>query len=92
MYGYDSPDEMVGLPDSSLYAKPEDRDALLKNLRLNGHVKDWTCRGIKKDGTAFWVSMNVQFIRNQQGAIIANEGVVRDISERMHSEIGRAHV
>jgi PAS domain S-box-containing protein len=86
MYGYDSPAEMIGLPASILYANPDDRDALLAMLRPLGHVRDWTCRGRRKDGSAFWVSMNVQFIRNQQGEVLATEGVVRDISERMQTE------
>ncbi len=82
MYGYNSVDEMIGLPASCLYANVAERMSLLEELRRQGKVKDWTAQGLRKDGTTFWVSMNVQFLRNERGEIVGTEGVVRDISER----------
>jgi PAS domain S-box-containing protein len=41
---------------------------------------------LRADGTAFWVSMNVSFIRDESGAIIGLHGVSRDISERKRNE------
>ncbi len=86
LYGYNSADEMLGQPAKSLYANPIDRDIMIATLKQEGQVKDYTCQGLRKDGTAFWVSMNVQFVKNNDGTIMGTEGVVRDISKRIQDE------
>lgn len=86
MYGYSSIDEMIGMPAENLNARKNDRETLIGELRNSGRVKDWTCLAARKDGTNFWVSMNVQFIRDENENIIGTEGVVRDITERKRVE------
>jgi PAS domain S-box-containing protein len=86
MYGYDSFTELLGQPAQNLYADQNDRDALLAELRRSQHVTDMILRGRRKDGSTFWVSMNVQFVRNRDGRVIGTEGVVRDITDRKQAE------
>lgn len=85
MYGYSS-SELIGLKAQMLYADPLIRDSLFLQLQSKGKVEDFVCRGKKKDGSSFWVSMNVQFLRDGDGQITGTEGVVRDISERKNAE------
>ena len=85
MYGY-TENELIGLPASKLYADAGERDKLLETLRKNGKVFDWTGLGLRKDGTSFWVSMNVKLVYDNQGNFIGTEGVVRDITERKSAE------
>ncbi len=87
MYGYDSIEELLGSPASNLYARKEDRDSLIEELRSKGYVNDKTLLAKRKDGGEFWVSMNVKFIRDSEGNIIGTEGITRDISERKKAEI-----
>jgi PAS domain S-box-containing protein len=82
MYGYDSVEEMLGLPAETLYADPQARVATLEALRGAGRLTDVMVQGRRKDGTTFWVSMNLQFRRDPAGRIVGTEGVVRDITER----------
>ena len=83
MYGYQSFNEMIGKPAQILYANSEDRNQLIQKLKESGALTDYTCRGRKKDGTVFDVSMNVQFVKDASGKIVGTEGLVRDITDRM---------
>lgn len=85
MYGYQSEEEMVGIPAVNLYANISDREKVLKELTDKGIVSDYIGQGKRKDGSNFWVSMNIQFTY-ENGKIMGTVGVVRDISERKQSE------
>ncbi|MDD2371287.1 MAG: PAS domain S-box protein [Firmicutes bacterium] len=86
MYGYNSIDEMIGIPAINLYASPLERGILIEELKDRGSINDYRCMGCRKDGTTFWVSMNIQFIKDDTGEIIGTEGLVRDITERKELE------
>lgn len=43
-------------------------------------------KSLRADGSTFWVSMNIAFIRDGKGTIIGLHGVSRDISERKRNE------
>jgi len=86
MYGYESIDEMIGMQAAKLYVTAADREGMIDDLRNHGSKKDWVGQGLRKDGSTFWVSMNVQFIKDIEGQIVGTEGVVRDISERKKLE------
>jgi PAS domain S-box-containing protein/putative nucleotidyltransferase with HDIG domain len=86
MYGYDSEDELLGQPASSLYADAEERDKLIASLKGKGKQNDYVAFGLRKDGSSFPVSMNVQFVQNDNGEIIGTEGLARDITEREKAE------
>lgn len=83
MFGYSSASELIGLPTVKLYADPEDRTRALDALKREGALIDFVIKGLRKDGTTFWVSMNVQFVKDKQDRILGTEGLVRDISERI---------
>jgi PAS domain S-box-containing protein len=86
LFGYSSAAEMLGMRAVDLYADQADRAALFADLQATGSVRDWTCRGLRKDGSTFWVSMNAQLLRGKDGRVTGTEGVVRDISERKTAE------
>ena len=86
IYGYESPEELIGKHASSLYANPKEREKLINILKDSGSVVDYRGEGKKKNGTIFWASMNVQFKHDDFGRIIGTTGVVRDITEHMQIE------
>ncbi|MBV1758789.1 MAG: PocR ligand-binding domain-containing protein [Dethiosulfatibacter sp.] len=83
MYGYSSASELIGQPVVMLYADPEDRVRVLDELKREGALADLITKGLRKDGTTFWVSMNAQFVKDEQDRILGTESLVRDISERV---------
>ena len=86
LFGYGSPDEMVGLPTTTLYSNPAQREEVVRILHKGGELTDFTREGQRKDGTTFWFSMSVQFIRDREGRVRGFEGTIRDISERRAME------
>lgn len=86
MYGYQTVEELIGQQADTLYENTGERDRLIKDLSQNGFLTDYVVKGKRKDQTTFWVSMNVQFVKDNSGKIIGTEGLVRDISERIDLE------
>jgi PAS domain S-box-containing protein len=86
IYGYGSPDEMIGIPAALLYTYPGQRQEVIQKLQEGGTVTDFIGEGMKKDGTRFWVSLNVQGIVDNEGQSNGTEGFVRDITERKNLE------
>ncbi|MFZ4400724.1 MAG: PAS domain S-box protein [Bacteroidales bacterium] len=86
IYGYSSLSEIIGKPAASLYAENKDRDELINDLRKFGKKTDWNVKGLRKDGSTFWASMNAQLIYDKNGNIIGTQGVIRDITNRKQIE------
>lgn len=86
MYGYGSPEDMIGIPAEKLYKKSEDRILIMEILKKHDMVTDFEGEGQRKDGTSFWVSLNAQYYHDDQGQIHGIEGFVRDITERKIAE------
>lgn len=80
MFGYDSADDMVGRNSGILYLKPEDRDKLRRILREGGGVTNFTGDTVRKDGSTFPCSLNVQFLHDSRGRESGYEAIVRDLS------------
>jgi PAS domain S-box-containing protein/putative nucleotidyltransferase with HDIG domain len=86
VYGFDSPEKMRGVRAESFYADKGERDRTLDALQQEGAVVDRVGRARHVDGSEFWVSLNVQFVRDENGAIVGTEAFTRDIGERMAAE------
>jgi PAS domain S-box-containing protein len=77
---------MIGMPSLNLYANENDRANMIAELRKTEKIKDKVYPAKRKNGTTFWISMNVQFLKNSDGKIIGTEGLVRDITIRKEME------
>jgi PAS domain S-box-containing protein len=86
MYGFNSPKDMIGISALSLYKSSKDRKKMLENLKTHGKVLNMEGKALKKDGTSFWASMNVQYYYNKDGQIRGTEAFVRDISKSKKAE------
>jgi PAS domain S-box-containing protein len=86
MYSFNFTLEMIGLSIMSFYLKPEDRDYVLDELKKHGKLEDIEAEAVRKDGTVFWVSQNVQYYHDEDGQIQGTETFVRDITHRKKVE------
>jgi polar amino acid transport system substrate-binding protein len=86
LYGYDSTEEMIGIPSVSLYRFPEVRRAIVEEMQKRGKVDDYIGECRKKDGTTFWASLNAHFCYDNKGQIFGIEGIIRDITDRKLAE------
>lgn len=85
LYGYKEED-LLGQHASVLYADSTVRDEIVPALQKEGKLTDFITRGVGKDGSTFWISVNAQYMYDESGDYLGIEGVVRDISSRIQYE------
>jgi|GEM_PF-333720 len=84
--GY-SPAEHYADPDLGMkIVHPEDRPLLQHILEGEGFGKALVLRWIRKDGGVIWTEQRNVPIYDQDGRLVAIEGIARDITERMRME------
>jgi len=84
--GYDSPDEIIGLPAAHFYSNPADRAAFSHLILAEGNVSGIELQLKKKDGTPLWVSLSAHVTRAPDGSIQYFDGTIEDITERKRTE------
>lgn len=86
MFGFDSPEELLEVPISSLYQRSEERPQFLKEIQGHGFVKNRELLMCKKDGQPVWVSINAKSHRDETGRLLWIDGIFEDITEKKHLE------
>ena len=89
MYEFGSPEEMIGISAISLYKNPEDRKIIFEELEIAGKLNNYESVALRKTGTFFPVSLNVQFHYDDRGHINGTEAFVSDITEYKKAEFER---
>jgi PAS domain S-box-containing protein len=92
MFGYNSVDEMIGLPLDLFWPDPEERRQLLDQIKTTGSAKDFEAVLKKKDGTTFNAYFTTHFYYDDQGNFLGTEGIIRDVTERKRSEEEKARL
>lgn len=82
MFGYDSPTHFLSSVESinRLYARPEERPAILQEIEAAGFVKGKEVEFVNTNGTPFWVKLDTTFSREGDRTIY--EGLMEDITAR----------
>lgn len=83
--GY-TPDELVGMPASVVFADPEDHARLVLELMQRRAVSDFPAMLCRRDGEQVPASVTASVVENTSGAIIGFHGTLRDVSERKRME------
>jgi two-component system, sensor histidine kinase and response regulator len=85
IYGYQSEEELMIEPVSSMYFNKEDRNLLLEKLGKDGIVKDFEIRMKRKDGDLIWCSIcSISQVSESGEKILIS--VVEDITRRREME------
>jgi PAS domain S-box-containing protein len=87
MFGYDTADNLVGMPLQRFYYRPKDRQQLLEMLAQHGQVADYETDFVKKDGSVFKGSLNAHLLRDDKGDVIGTDAILYDVTERHRMEI-----
>ena len=82
LIGYESPDEILGMPMTSFYKNPDDRQAMLNEMTRTGKLVDYIFEIRRRDGSTLWGSLNAHFLYDKNGQIKGTEGAIHDITER----------
>lgn len=86
LYRYGSADEMVGIPAEALYSHREQRQEMLRQLEKQGRITNFIGEALRKDGSTFWASLNVQIITDSEGHTEGTEAIVRDVTDLKQME------
>ncbi|MCF8222966.1 MAG: PAS domain S-box protein [Bacteroidales bacterium] len=86
MFGYSSPEEMIGLHMNNFYASANDRAYMINNLKSKGKLLNYEIKLRRKDGSSFWSLNNIKTFRDEHGNFLGTEGVVRDITNLREAE------
>ncbi|MDR4507506.1 MAG: PAS domain S-box protein [Candidatus Brocadiaceae bacterium] len=86
IFGYTTPDEMIGTKVKNIYVDPEDRRRLCEKLEQDGIWREFVSLCKKKDGEHFFTERTTNLLRDETGKPLCINGVFRDISERKKAE------
>ena len=86
MFGYHSPEEMMGTKVEGIYADPEDRWKHLEKLEKYGFLRNLVSNCRKKNSECFYTERTANLIRNEDGKPVTIEGIIRDITEQKQLE------
>ncbi|MEI6205772.1 MAG: ATP-binding protein [Desulfuromonadales bacterium] len=87
--GYDSPEEIIcGISDIThqLYVHPQRRTELFAMLLNRQDVKNFEVEFYRKDRSILWALLSVRPKFNEDGELVAIDGVLRDITEQRKLE------
>jgi two-component system NtrC family sensor kinase len=85
--GYSSKSELLGLPVSSLYRSPGDREHYLGVIGEKGYIKDFEIILKKKNGDTLIGLESAQAITSPNSKIVEFAGIIKDITERVEHEM-----
>ena len=88
MFGYQSPEEMVGCAflAESFFVQPADRRMLVRQAVESGLYTQGEVEFRRKDGSVFIGNMRLRAIRDEKGETQFLEGFVEDVTERNRVE------
>jgi len=89
MFGYVSPREMIDSVRNigeQHYVNPGDREEMVRTLREHDRVEGCEVEVCRKDGSRFWISVNMHAVRDPSANILYVEGTAEDITKRKQIE------
>jgi PAS domain S-box-containing protein len=88
MLGYASPAELMAeVTDvSRLHLDAQKYAEMMGLLEAHDTVQGFEAQMLRRDGSAFWVSLSIRLVRDDQGRLLYFEGMAEEISERKRAE------
>lgn len=89
MYGYDSPEELMGTFSNireQLYVDVNRRQEFIQTIKKHQSLQNFESLAYKKDGSIICISENARIVRDEAGNLLYYEGTVEDITIRKNYE------
>ncbi|MFQ5687281.1 MAG: PAS domain S-box protein, partial [Candidatus Scalindua sp.] len=86
IFGYSSPEDMIGTKVKDIYVEQGERKKLVDKLAKEGVWKDFVSYCKKKDGEKFYTERTSNMVHDAEGKPILIQGMIRDITERKKQE------
>jgi len=91
MFGYESPDEIIGRKGLDYWRDPGDRDVFRAELKIKKSVSAYHMRLKKKNGEPIDVETSSTIKEDGNGVFLGMEGILRNVTERKHLEAQLRH-
>lgn len=85
LFGYVR-EELSEVSARMVYASSQEKERFKKAIKDKGSVRDFDIKLRRKDGTVMDCLLSVTTKRNAEGAIVAYQGIVRNITDRKRAE------
>lgn len=82
-----SPREIIGLKSSQFYYSHDEWSTIGHQLNLKGEINDFDTQILTKDNKRIYCSLSARLVYNDSNEPFEIEGVMRDISDRIHAEL-----
>lgn len=87
IFGYDSREQMLALPDLTvLYANEEERDRLIRATYEDGHLRSHEVKFRRADGSTFWGLISANATEDDEGRVLYHDGALLNIDARKQAE------
>ncbi len=86
MFGYKTPEEMIGTKVKDIYVDQIERKKLVERLEKDGVLKDFVSYCKKKNGEKFYTERTSNMVRGKADKPTLIQGLFRDITERKRME------
>jgi diguanylate cyclase (GGDEF)-like protein/PAS domain S-box-containing protein len=86
LFGYETPEEIIGKPALEYWRDPKDKDAYLAELGTAKSVSAYPIRAKKKNGEPIELETSIRIVEDEQGNFLGVEGILRDVTERLQME------
>jgi PAS domain S-box-containing protein len=86
LLGYSSKEELLQVNTRDLYFNPDDIETIQRVIEQHGYVKDFELVLKRKDGQQIIVVITTNNVRDDKGAIVAYQGIIRDVTEQRQFE------
>jgi PAS domain S-box-containing protein len=88
IFGYESPEALASSATdvtAALYADPARREEFAAGMRREGSISGFEAKVLRKDGSVAWTSVNARAVRDDAGELVAYEGTLEDVTERVEA-------
>jgi len=86
IFGYETPEEMIGRNALEYWRDPKEREAYRAELAAKKTVSAYPMKAKKKNGEPIELESSSRIIEDESGNFIGIEGILRDVTERKHME------
>ena len=89
IFGYESPDGIVGRPALDYWRDPGDRETFLKELKAKKALSAYPMGARKRNGAQLELESSAHIIEDESGGFLGIQGVLRDVTARVRAAAER---
>ncbi|MGC9194346.1 MAG: PAS domain S-box protein [Syntrophobacteraceae bacterium] len=79
-------EDIIGKSVDLFWVSASERAKMVKKLHGEGIVRDYEATLVRNDGSRFYASFTSSLLKDDQGGLLGDEGIIRDITERKRGE------